>query len=530
MKQSGVNYQVWSLGLDTGALKVFYTFEEGAGTTINSVSGGQSLYNGTLASNAGFWVKPGSGFANGSAITVGNAAGLASPLWTMLFGYEKVNANAGVLFQSLNGSSGFNVGLTAANRPYLETFNAEPVLATSTNNYASKAVISLSYFSNSLSLGYYNPTSQQLEQETFSAPFALTPSNAWSLFPQFTGYVDFFLYFTDYYDANTLNKLLSGLYYVPTGVAYQTQTICSTGITGYQTHTLTQTGITGYNIIANAGDGYPDYAYVFPTATATGVLTGIIGTTSYSVGLTGVTCYTVTGGSTVGFSFLSGYAASFGMQKVQLYDFILSGDVVKDSYSFTPQDDTYNKTATAGYGSYYLGASYDTGYLDLFQNGLAQGGSGWTTNGAFLTLTGAQGGDQVCFDLRSGNKRVHPITGVTYSILYTGQELYLNGLNLISGVDFTAGAGTVTLVGNNTGISGYLFQYPVVLAYTTGSYSVHTGASFDRNSSNVYRNGVRQQLRNQYIEGAVFDLLSGSIYNPQQAVTIYGNDDTNWES
>ncbi len=531
-KVTGINYFANALGLDTGSFRVYYTFEEGAGTTINSVSGGQSDFAGVLANSAGFWAKPGSGFANGYGVTVQNASGLDSPVWTMVFGFEKVNANRALLFSSLSGLSGCRIGLTSTNKPYFETFNGtDYVAAASLNNYSSKNAVTFSYMPNYLNVGYYNFNSQQLEQEVFALPFEMQRSDMWTLFPAYTGYVDFFLYFSTYYDGTVLNGLLSGLYAYPTGTSYDVQTICTTGVTGVQTGLNVITGVTGYQSNGNAGDGYSDYSYVFPTSGSTIPLTGIVSATAYSINLTGIACIPVTGDSTVLLQYLSGYAQSFGMQKIQLYDYVAPGELVKDSYSRALFDDRFNKIGVPSYSGFFLPGTYTTGGMNVYWNGVGQGQSGWFVNYTFLGITGTDSNDEGFLDIVSGDMAAYPVTGglVTFPFTYTGQEIYLNGVNLVSGDTFSSTAGSVTLIGSATGVSGVVFEYPIVRSFTTGTYMVKTGALFLRNTSNVYRNGIRQQLRNNYIEGAVFDLLSGNGYNPAQVTPIYSNSDLYWD-
>lgn len=532
MKVTGINHFYNALGLDTGSFRMYYAFEEGAGTVINSVSGGQSWFTGVLAATGVFWSKPGSGYASGSPITVQNASGLDSPAWTMVFGYEKINANPALLFSSMSGTSGCRIGLTSTNKPYFETFDGTDfIAAASLNNYSSKCAVTLSYMPNYLSLGYFNFNSQQLEQEVFAYPFNLTRSDAWTLFPAYTGYVDFFLYFSTYYDATVLNGLLSGLYAYPTGVTYPTQTTCTTGVTGVLTGLNVVTGITGYQSNGNAGDGYADYAYVFPTAGTTIPLTGVISATPYSTPLTGIACSTITGDPVTLLQYLSGYAQSFGMQKIQLYDYVSPGETIKDSYSRLLFDNRYNVIGTPSYSGFFLPDTYTTGGMNVYWNGVGQGQSGWTVLYTFLAITGTDSNDQGFLDIVSGDMRAVSVTGglTTFPWTYTGQELYLNGVNLITGDTFTAAGGNVTLIGSATGVSGTLFEYPIVRPFATGAYMVKTGALFLRNTSNVYRNGIRQQLRNNYIEGAVFDLMSGNGYNPAQVVPIYENSDLYWD-
>ena len=72
MKESGINHFFGKLELNTGSFCIFYTFEEGAGTLINSVASGQSRFSGVLSDESSFWSKNGSGFFSGNTISVKN--------------------------------------------------------------------------------------------------------------------------------------------------------------------------------------------------------------------------------------------------------------------------------------------------------------------------------------------------------------------------------------------------------------------------------------------------------------------------
>lgn len=528
-QETGINYYYNALQLETGAFACFYTFNEGAGTTITSISGGQSEYSAALSSSTNFWIKPGSGFFSGQYAQINNASGLDSSTWTDIFVFEKININPIELFSSLNGTSGYKIGVTAANKVYFESFGQEPVIAASLNNLSSKNAIAVSYLPNYVSIGYYNFASQSMESEGFDFPFEVSRSDDRKLCPSYTGYIDYYIHLNQYLNPQIAGQLMSGLYSYNTGIGCDIQTICSTGITGYQDVLVIETGTTGQMLVPGGDEGQGYYTGAFPTYHTTVHLTGILSSGFFSSGITGVVCSEVTGSQIVLLETLTGYAASFGMQKIQSFTFT-SGWIVKDSYSRTLFDNNYNKFSIPNYSGFEMGQEYDTGVLDLFWNGVAQSNFGWTNTGTFLFVSGAAATDAIFFDIKTGSKVTYTATGQTvFPLLYTGQETYLNGVNLISGYDFSVNAGVYTLTAQNTGITGYLFEYPVGLISSTGNYSMKTGTPFTRNSSNLYINGVRQQILSAYTEGAIFDLLSGNSFDPSDTFSIYDNTDLYWE-
>ncbi len=219
------------------------------------------------------------------------------------------------------------------------------------------------------------------------------------------------------------------------------------------------------------------------------------------------------------------------MEKVQLFTAIPTSGIVKSSWSLRPFDDSYNRAAQRSYSGYLMASDYPTGLINLFYNGVAQAGSGWSVTGTYLIVSGTTDSDSATYDLKSGSKASYQVTGQSgFSFVYSGQEIYLNGINLVSGYDYVLTAGTLNLLPRNSGIVGDLFEYPIVLAPRTGAATLVTGGLFWRNTSNEYLNGVRQVNYSLYIEGAIFDLLSGNAFYPELAQPIYTNTDLYWET
>lgn len=530
MKETGINYFFGQLGLDTGSFGVFYTFEDGAGSKISSISGGQSQYSGALSAVSSFWSKPGSGLFSGNTISVSNASGLYSPAWTKIFVYEKINTDELILFNSLNGLTGCKIGITPTNKPYFETFSVEPIVATSSNNLSSKNAISLSYMTNFINIGYYNFNSKNMEFETFDYPFQLNQSDDWKLGGG-TGFIDYFLYFNTYQNPQVLAQLFSGFWSRPTGIGYSVETTTTSGLSGYANVFWGETGITGYTLTPGGDEGRDFYTGAFPTSLSQSVLTGYINSGLRSTAIYSATQISITGAQTTLLELLTGYAASFGMEKIQLFQVVDTPDIMKISVDRTLFNDVYNKNGLSNYSAYQISPVYQSGEINLFYNGLAQWHSGWSTSGDYIYLDGSESADNAYFDVKSGNYGILNVTGglTGFTLAYTGQEIFLNGLNLVSGYDFLVQGNNINLTVRNTGVNGYLFEYPIVLSGQTGNFAVRQFAPFSRNTSNLYFNGLRQKNKADYIEGANVDLLSGNLYNYSGNQNIYNNNGNYWE-
>lgn len=527
MKGSGINYFFNNIGLDTGAFKVLYTFEDGAGDVVSSVPLGQSQYSGVLSSVGTFWSKPGSGFFNGNSLAVSNASGLASTSFVHLFGVRKVNTAGGILFSSQNGNSGYSIGLTDSNRVYLETRNGQEVVTASYTQLAAKDILAVSRVGNSIAFSYYDFNAQSFETEAFTVSLGAMNSDSWTLCPSFTGYLDYYAYFSSFYSPNVLSQIASGFYNTPTGSAYQTTTVCVSVLTGYSGVPFVTTGVVGYQTINSGDGGTAGFGGAFPIATVTVPITSILNSGLFQSGVTGLSCTIYTGDLITLFDTNIGYASGFGMQKALMLRHIESGDIVKFSSNalFNP---IYNRAVNPLVSGYDMGVAYDTGQVNLFWNGLFTENTGFSLTGRYLFVANAQLGDIVTYDLFSGVKQ--NLTGDSFALTYTGQEVYLNGLNLVSGLDFTTSGNALYLTPANSGLSGLFMVSPIGLPYVTGELQIITPSTFARNTSNVYLNGVRQQLGQDYVEGGAFDLLLGNDFNENGNTPVYNNNGQHWES
>ena len=525
MKESGINYFYSSLGLDTDSFAILYTFEEGAGSIVNSITGANPLFSGEI--NGNIWGKPGSGTFTGGYVSITNGSGLDSSLsFSHLISYEQITTGKKILFNNKLGASGYEFGLTDTNKIYFETAG-EPVIATTSNNLSSKNLISVSYIANFLSVGQYNFTSKSFEFETFQQNFGLLPSDKPTLGSGFTGYIDYYLYSNDYLGAEVLNQLASGWYVAKTGSQVSVETICAPGVTGYQSQFYSTTGVTGYSVgpIGNL-DGVGDFTGVFPTGYNLTPMTGILSSGLTQIPVTGSVCVSYSGELVDLFSFNSGYISGFGMDKTLILR-SLSGDMIKYSTSNELFADIFNHSFAQFNSGLVSPLIFDSGALNLFFNGLGVDNSGIGYSDEYVFVTGSSAQDLFFFDLKSGDRKMS-FSG-SLDTTYTGQEIFFNGINLVSGYDFRAIGNRIFLTGNNTGISGILFENPIVLPYITGGRALYSGEKFNRNSSNVYQNGIRLFNRSDYIEGSKFDMLTGNNFNEYNNTIIYNNNELYWE-
>ena len=528
IKGSGINYFVSSYGLND-LWDVFYTFESGLSNSIPSESGAKSLYSGTvLGSTGSFWSVAGSGLLSGGYISINNQTGLVSNSFTHIFSFEEINTGRQLLFSNISNSSGYEIGLTDTKKAYFRSFDsAGPVVFASTQNLSSKNLLSVSYLNNYVEFGCYNFNSKDFEIDSYNSPVSRILSNSPAILASgFKGYLDYYLYFDLLLNKSTLNVIASGLYNIPTGYIYQVETICQNEITGYLNVPYFKTGIVGYSGGAFFDEGFAGFTGIFPTRMSASGITGILESGYISSGLIRSFCVDYTGSKKMGFTVLTGYSNTFQMDKILYLNNLSSTDILNVKKSNTPFDDNYNKVATYLYTGFYLDKIIESGYLNCWVNGVSLLNSGITQSQNFIWSDYFSEGDVLIVDSASGAKTID--ISAPYIFNFTGQEIYFNGSNLISGYDFFMSGTNLILTGQNTGISGIVSEVPIFMRSSIYSGYLITG-KLQKNTSRLFLNGVRQLINEDYIEGSKFDLLTGNSYNEYGNILFYDNDGTFWE-
>ncbi len=527
IKGSGINYFINQVGIND-LLRVFYTFESG-NDHVPSVSGGNPIYSGLINGDTGvFWQKPGSGLFSGTFLTI-NETGLGGEYFTNLFSFEAVKTGKQLLVSTLENGSGYEVGLNDAHRLYFRTKNnGVDNYSVSNINISSKNLVSFGYLTNYLEIGYYNFNSKLFETESFNQDFGQVRNDSkFVIGSGFEGYMDYFLNFNLLINSDSLNEIASGWCFIPTGFSYETEEVCSNGVTGFGPVLSFQTGFISYSGEILESDGIGDFTGAFPIRATGYRATGIIGS-GYELGiLTEQQCVTYTGSSSVLYDIFTGYASSYGMDKALITNYLSSQDLIKIEKEYVPFKDFYNKRLTLIDSGFYFETPLNSG-TNLYLNGVGAISSGFNFTGEFVISNQFLFGDEAIFDQKSGDKKYYTTGFNSLAFNYSGQQLFLNGQNLISGDGFIYN-GAITLTGQMTGISGVVFEFPVVLSYETGQNYLWTGQKFSRNGSIVFLNGIRQEINEDYSEGSKYDLLITNSFNDYNNNQIYQSEGTFWE-
>jgi len=136
--------------------------------------------------------------------------------------------------------------------------------------------------------------------------------------------------------------------------------------------------------------------------------------------------------------------------------------------------------------------------------------------------------DDLFYDFITGDSEIIQITGISSGSNLVGKNfnnkfVFINGQKLISGITYT-GNNTITL--NISSGENFIFIKSIPsLNYISGNRSTLPigNSNLNKNSSQIYFNGIKQKINSNYIENSTFDLLSGDFYESDNNFIIYNN-------
>ena len=363
--------------------------------------------------------------------------------------------------------------------------------------------------------------------------------------------------------------IFSGFSYTGiTGIFASGFIIQNTGITGYINilSGFSYTGITGFqqNIIGSYVDNCGIPGNIYESIPLTGVITGNLNILSGLSGIirsTGVLNVNLTGtitGQTL--IFITGQQCFTGQNFDLILDYykdnnflkslsyseicllkenIISGDIVEVfTENYTVRELFYNRDLDKNsVDNYYYNNNYTSGEILIFKNGQAL-----INNGLNIIQTGYEiifdplvdyyiSGDKiyvkefndidyVFYDNITGNYWSRLLTGSILSLpqeinINSGLFIFKNGQKLIPIRDYIPiGGNLFGLINTPPDQENYIMikQYFNNFNYITGtSGNLKITGKFNHGSSQVYYNGIKQKLFNNYIENSNLDLLSGNF-------------------
>ncbi len=568
---SGLLYYFDLLGLDRDTLRVHYRFDVNSGATIPNDAPNFPQMSGQLSSVGGFYDSSGSGKFTGQNVQIQNATGIPADFWTHIFVYEKTGAGRGVLFDSLmTGSiySGYVIGVNDNNRLYFESYDQKgPFSKTSDIILGKKNVVAVVRANSLLTFYCYDFNNSDIlsDSHSLNGTYVLSAAkgvigatnNAPNFIERnpFTGYLDEYLYLQEGVTPSTFRYLVSGLcsdYSVTSGAV-----IChsSVEITGYTTIVTGVSGVTGYEMQVTGSGldpfGTGSYELYWGVVPKMGYLVSGL----QVVNLSGVVVRCNTGDPQTTLTLRGDYTKGFNLDEVSYVRKMYESDFsVLNVFSiFGP---TLN--LEAGYdfvlGQFQLGDLYQENQVGIYLNGISQLSTGYSVTGGFYQSGVVLSGDYrldgfymdstgffnetdvVIYDELSGAKSRAFITGAQPGLYedmtVSGQLIFLNGQLLVSGYDYSAGTGSQFRWENANlqGATGALTSFPMggcAFSYYTGI--LLTTTNVPRRNSQLFLNGQRQRLGQDYIENSSIDLIRQSGIFENSLPTVYDNNDLFFE-
>ncbi len=542
--QSGVNYQYSGSKIYTDANPALtYNDKVGGGNTNQSIVSGHFNGQNKLKILGEF----------------------DSPDWAAFIVFKNLDTgnfvDSKILISSqtdASSTSGFSIGINGCNRLFCEhnTPTDGKRIYTLGQELDNKNVVSVSKIDSSIQLSTHQ-FDDTLNKKSLNVQFDITDfSNSNNFFvgglgvsgvnyKNFSGYIDSFMMFNlglDFAERNTFAKAFycsgyaTGAYEAQvetflsvTGVEYQ-NVIVGTGITGYvQASGLTTTSdgssVTGYYY-----SGVTGYLYEYQLVELTGTTTGSSEITVYRPP-SGLIDY--------------GYSVPFGNSKILLLaDFDSSN---KEVYSFSgrnSEDINLTPQFSISDARYTILNTGSGEAVNLYVNGLActyvTGITGdrdgdFTISGGFIDSSSFYDvNDFAIYDLISGSGSLtgistQDITNTTKVLNYNyvnHRDLYLNGNKLISGIDYAAVTGAITVYTTNL-IDGDLILLPkheVNRTRYTGNNSNNFDTSLPLFDEQVWVNGLRQIKGLDYEKLADSSLRYTTFSLEPFSEVIYNND------
>ncbi len=247
------------------------------------------------------------------------------------------------------------------------------------------------------------------------------------------------------------------------------------------------------------------------------------------------------------------YIMSFGMNGLNYLRNIDSGDF-HQIYLPTQEHNLLNINKLAIFDNsksgFVLPEIITLSGLNGYSNGVGQLGSGVSIGGNLYNPTYDTSGhyfisgnllirgnydqkDIFLFDIRTGARGYTTIfsTGLQ-AISAINNDIFLNGQKLRSGTDYSLVGSQISLSSEILDIGGDLFSFPRLPgAYISGlnsNTSLLYSSPYSRKTSQLFLNGQRQLINNDYIEISNVDLLIGSGNFLQDYVNIYNNEGNFW--
>lgn len=392
---------------------------------------------------------------------------------------------------------------------------------------------------------YFSPIAPITITECFSTGFL---SGSGFSFSGVTGYAieEFFITGTG---TTGFQKILTGENY--------------TGITGYENISLgffvDNCGITKeiFNRVALSGLIINEFFIEVPVTgliieksfeqiELSGLITGI-----ENVFVTGLQCFEIESGGGVGLFIKTGFLSSLSFSEISMLSEIKTGEILElFTEDYRNESLKYNKDLIYNNinNNFYQFEEIPSDIL-LFINGQKIVTSGYEIinegyqnfivpnldyiiTGFNIEIKNFNENDFVFYDKISGSSWVIINTGAIFnlpaSLNFVPYWVFKNGQKLIENTDYVINNDSIVLIDDNPfseKIISIKQVSPNFRYIKSGLGSINIEKEFNHSCSQLYRNGVKQKINNNYIENSDFDLISGTFIESSNNFIIYNNTD-----
>lgn len=488
------------------------------------------------------------------------------------FTYSKILSDKNLVFLSRNSST-FSIGsfnnslrifdienfdiyenaILQSDRLYIGGTNVTNNLNQNSSNFS--GLMDRFYLINNLPLIYIN---------TISSGFYASPISPQGYMEQTcfeTGYNITSGYITTGITGTFIEEILTGSYEI-TGLQEVQTGYCYQGLTGYN---VVQVGTfinncgnqqIIYNKIPLSGEiceywniGVPSSGWVPRTEYQTVSLTGFI-SGDVDIRITGLECqsfFVKTGD--FNYYINTGYLESLSYPEISLFFNINSPQDLIEIYNenFSTQDKKYNQLLRFNNilgNHFYIDEIIDgKNKILLFANGQCLIDSGYNiqnigyevirspnldyflTGNYIETKKAFTEQDYIYYDYFSGDFNAFPInqhsSGSIINADFNQSFVFLNGQKLVSGVHYINNILNLNIF---PGSNYIIIKKTPNLNYTSGSAgTLKINKNYNHNCSQVYFNGIKQLIKNNYIENSRFDRISGNFNFKEGLDFIYNN-------
>lgn len=547
---SGLLYYYDLLGLDPESYRLHYRFDEQNSAVIPNSAPLYSPLSG--ASNHST-----SGNFSSTRVYVSGATGLQTDESSHIFMLDRRSSERCVVFDSLRSGavwSGYRIGINDNNQPFFEFRGlGGPTCLVANLPSAAKNIYGVVKSASLLTFYRYDFYNEQVDSSSFpingdycqSSNYATIGSGAnyggQYVTGNLSGIVKDYLIISEALSPQSFKLLCSGLVSSIALVAAPVSSFSGVETTGYSTGITGATGVLRYETAITGSGlnpfGTGEYEYYYGPSGVTGYFTSGLSITP----LTGYVTRYITGSASSGVLVDSSLVNSFRHDEISVLAEYSTQDILVSNYNWNATDRNLEGEFDDVNAAFSLPEQESESGIAVFINGILQFPAGYSVTGDFyqsgivlsgdyrldgrrLDSTGFYSlADHLQYDRVTKTGAYYDATGLSSGTsipLPATGELYINGVLLSSGVDYSGLSSTTIISTGLVDITGRMVYFPLASgdSVKTGQSSLSGG--FWAGAQKLWMNGVRLDYNRDYVENCSLDLLSmtGTLEIPTTSI------------